>query len=108
VAKTTKLQDHATATTTVATQSQYTTSALTATEHQRTGTNAIGNPRTTQTPELSTKDLPKGTSEVELRTEVMAEAEAHTRRDPCTTCTMAMKSTIAPKTALSTSTHSGR
>jgi hypothetical protein len=70
----TKLQDHATVTTTVATQSWYTTSALTGTKHQRTGIKATENPRTTQTLELSTKDLPKATDEVELRTEVVGEA----------------------------------
>jgi hypothetical protein len=48
-------------------------------EHQRTGTKAIENSQTTQTPEPSTNDLPKATSEVELRTEVVDEAEAHTR-----------------------------
>jgi hypothetical protein len=82
--------------------------ALAAAEHQRTGTKATENPRTTQTLELSTKDLPKATSEVELRTEVVGEAEAHTHRDPCTACTVVIKLTIIPKTALSTSTPSER
>jgi hypothetical protein len=77
-------------------------------EHQRTGTKAIENSQTTQTLEPSTNDLPKATSEVELRTEVVDEAEAHTRWDRCIAYTMAMKPTIAPKTALSTSTPSRR
>jgi hypothetical protein len=54
------------------------------------------------------KRPPKETSMVELRTEVVDEAKAHTHRDPCTACTMATKPTITPKTALYTSTPSGR
>jgi hypothetical protein len=61
-----KLQDHTMATATITTQSWYTTLALIVMEHQSTGTKATENPRTTQTPELSTKGLPKATSEVEL------------------------------------------
>jgi hypothetical protein len=63
-------------------------------------------PRTTQTLEFPIKDLPKAKSEVELRTEVMGKAEAHTHRGPCSACTMAMKMTTVPKTALSTTTPS--
>jgi hypothetical protein len=65
-------------TTTATTQSRCTTSALTAVGHQRIGTKATENPHTTQTLELSTKDLLKPTSEVDLRTKVVGEAEAHT------------------------------
>jgi hypothetical protein len=77
-----KLQEHATAIATVTTQNRCTTSALTAAEHQRTRTKAIENPRSRQTLELSMKDLPKATSEVELRTEVMGEAEAQNTPRP--------------------------
>jgi hypothetical protein len=77
-------------------------------EHQRTGTKATENHLTTQTPELPTKGLPKATNEVELRTEVVSEAEVHKRRDLYTAYTMVMKSTIAPKTVLSTSIPSGK
>jgi hypothetical protein len=104
----TKLQEHATATTTVDTQNRCTTSALTVAEHQRTRTKAIENPRTTQTLKLLTKDLPKATSEVELQTEVVGEVEADIHQYACTACTMATKSTISPKATLSTSTPSTR
>jgi hypothetical protein len=49
-----------------------------ATEHQRTRTKATEHPRTTETLELSIKDLPKASSEVELRTEIVGKAKAHT------------------------------
>jgi hypothetical protein len=38
----------------------------------------------------------------------LGKAEDHTHQDLCTTCTMIMKPTIAPKTALSTSTPSAK
>jgi hypothetical protein len=77
-------------------------------EHQRTGTKVTEHLRCRQTLELLTKDLPKAFSEVELQTEVAGEAEAHTHQDPYTACTMAIKPTIVPKIALSTSTPSGK
>jgi hypothetical protein len=111
----TKLQGHATVTATVATQSLYITSALIVMEHQRTGTKATENPHTTQTPELSTKGLSRATSGGggqgggrQPRIEVLGKAEDDTHQDLCTTCTMIMKPTIAPKTALSTSTPSAK
>jgi hypothetical protein len=75
---------------------------LTVMEHQRTGTKATENPHTTQTLELSMKGVPRATSEGHPQTEVAGEAEDHTHQDLCTACTTTMKPTIAPKTALST------
>jgi hypothetical protein len=77
-------------------------------EHQRTGTKVTEHLHSRQTLEHLIKDLPKATSKAELRTEVAGEAEAHTHQDPYTACTMVMKPTIVPKTALSTSTPSGK
>jgi hypothetical protein len=42
------------------------------------------------------------------KTEVMGEADDHTRQDLCTAYNTTMKSTITPKTALSTSTPSAK
>jgi hypothetical protein len=102
----TKPQDCAMETTTATTQSWCTTLALMATVYQRTETKVIEHLHTRMTLGLLTKDLPKTTSEAELRIEVAGEAKAHTHQDPYTACIMAMKSTIVPKTAPSTSTSS--
>jgi hypothetical protein len=78
------------------------------TDHQRARTKVIEDLHNKQTPELSTKDLPKAISEADLRAKAVGEAEAHTHQDPYTACIMATKPIIAPKTAPSTSTPNGK
>jgi predicted naringenin-chalcone synthase len=84
-----------------ATQSQCTSLILMVVDHWKIRKRIMAHPSNKPTQRPSTRDTKHTAIEEAQRTEAEVMAEALIQSNPCTICTMTVKLTTAPKTALS-------